>query len=73
LPRITCPALLITADPSLGAIVTDESAAALKALVPQVEIAHVPGAGHSIRRDKFVRYMTIVRAFLRDQRVGTAP
>ncbi len=70
--RITCPALLITADPSRGGIVTSDSAAALKALVPHLEIAHVPEAGHNIRRDQFVRYMDVVRRFLvRHQERGT--
>jgi N-formylmaleamate deformylase len=64
LPQITCPALLITADPTQGAIITEESAAALKAQVPQLRIAHVPEAGHSIRRDQFDRYTEVVRAFL---------
>ena len=67
LRRITCPALLITADPERGAIVTEESAAALKALVPHLQIAHVPGAGHNIRRDQFAWYMDVVRGFLADQ------
>jgi pimeloyl-ACP methyl ester carboxylesterase len=60
LRRITCPALLITADPERGAIITDASAAELEALVPHLEIAHVPGAGHNIRRDQFARYMELV-------------
>jgi N-formylmaleamate deformylase len=64
LSRITCPALLITADPALGAIVTAESAAILQALVPHLEIAHVSGAGHNIRRDQFGRYRELVRGFL---------
>jgi N-formylmaleamate deformylase len=64
---ITCPTLLITADPERGAIVTDTSAAALKALVPHLEIAYVPGAGHNIRRDQFTRYMDVVRRFLTHQ------
>ncbi|HZB94945.1 MAG TPA: alpha/beta hydrolase, partial [Herpetosiphonaceae bacterium] len=64
LRRITCPALLITADPAQGAIVSEESATALRELVPQLRVAHVPGAGHSIRRDQFGRYIEIVRAFL---------
>ncbi|MGH2616384.1 MAG: alpha/beta fold hydrolase [Thermomicrobiales bacterium] len=68
LPRITCPALLITADPELGAIVTEESAASLKSLVPQLDMAHIPGAGHSIRRDRFGRYMAVVREFLAESR-----
>ncbi len=72
LSRITCPALLITGDPERGAIVTDESAMALKAFVPQLEIAHIPGAGHNIRRDQFARYMDVILAFLSEPRVGKA-
>lgn len=68
LPRIACPVLLITADPEQGAIVTDESAAALGDLVPHLEVAHVPGAGHNIRRDQFARFLAIVRAFLERHR-----
>lgn len=64
LRRITCPALLITADPALGAIVSEGDAAALKALVPQLRVAHIPGAGHNIRREQFARYLDVVRAFL---------
>ncbi len=55
--QITCPALLITADPAHGAIVSAEDAAALQALVPQLRIAHIAEAGHSIRRDQFACYM----------------
>lgn len=62
--RITCPALLLTADPAQGALVTPENAAALQALAPQVRVAHIAGAGHSIRREQFGRYMEVVRAFL---------
>lgn len=72
LRQITCPALLITADPELGAIVTEESAATLKALVPHLEIAHIPEAGHNIRRDQFARFIDVIRAFLSELRVGRA-
>jgi pimeloyl-ACP methyl ester carboxylesterase len=64
LPRIACPALLMTADPERGAIVTEASAAALRALAPHLDVVHIPGAGHSIRRDQFDRYVEIVRGFL---------
>ena len=66
--RITCPALLITADPALGALVTPESAAELQALAPQMRIAHIAGAGHSIHREQFVRYMETVRGFMAESR-----
>jgi len=61
---IVCPALLITADPTRGAIVAETDAAALQALVPQLRVAHIADAGHNIRRDQFDRYMQVVRGFL---------
>ena len=64
LPRIACPALLLTADPARGAIGTAESAAALQALVPRLRVAHIPDAGHSMRHDQLARYLAAVRAFL---------
>ncbi|MDQ3905598.1 MAG: alpha/beta hydrolase [Actinomycetota bacterium] len=64
LPRITCPALLITADPEHGAGVTVERAAEMQTVVPQLRVAHVPGAGHNIRRDQFDRFLEVVRSFL---------
>ena len=74
LPRIACPALLITADPARGAMVTAEGARELQTLVPQLGIAHVAEAGHSIRRDQFDRYLGVVRNFLAETRpVSTAP
>jgi N-formylmaleamate deformylase len=72
LGRITCPALLIVSDPERGGIVTPASATALQSLVPQIEIANVPEAGHNIRRDQFTRYMDVVRAFLCDHRITAA-
>jgi pimeloyl-ACP methyl ester carboxylesterase len=64
LPRITCPVLLIVSDPALGGIVTTESAALLKGLVPQTDVVQIPDAGHNIRRDQFDRYLEDVRGFL---------
>ncbi len=67
LGRISSPALLITGAPALGAIVAEEDARALGALVPRLRVAHVPAAGHNIRRDQFDRYLEVVTAFLADQ------
>ena len=64
LGRIACPALLITGDPALGAIVTEEDARALGGLVPGLRVSHVAGAGHNIRRDRFEHYLEVVRPFL---------
>ncbi len=41
--RITCPVLLIRADPALGGIVTEDDAPAFQALVPTARVAHIPG------------------------------
>jgi pimeloyl-ACP methyl ester carboxylesterase len=66
LRRIICPALLITGDPARGAIITDEGAAELRTFIPHLRVAHIPEAGHSIRRDQFAPYMDVVRGFLRE-------
>ena len=64
LRRITCAALLITADGDRGAALDAAGAAALKHAVPQLQIAHISGAGHNIRREQFGPYMQTVSAFL---------
>ncbi len=64
LRRIVCPALLITADPARGGIMTAEAAAGLCSVIPQLQVVNIPGAGHSIRREQFDRYLDTVRAFL---------
>ncbi len=61
---IICPALLITGDPARGAIITEEGAAELQTFIPHLCVAHIPEAGHSIRRDQFTPYMDVVRGFL---------
>lgn len=66
LKAIRCPALLITGDPSRGAIITDESAASLQSFVPQLRVAHIVDAGHSIRRDQFAPYLEAIRTFLHE-------
>ncbi len=62
--RITCPTLLITADPARGSIVTPEAAQALQGLLPLVQVAHIDRAGHNIRREQFARYIEVVKGFL---------
>ena len=64
LPRITCPALLITADLDRGAMVSPERAAEMHRQLSQLQIAHIPGAGHNIRREQFDRFLEVVRSFL---------
>lgn len=66
LAQISCPTLLITAEPSRGAIVTAEGAQEFQVRVPHAQVAHIAGAGHSIRRDQKSAYLEVVQAFLRD-------
>ena len=73
LGRITCPALLIMADPELGAITTPEAAARMKELIPQLTVTHVPGAGHNIRREQPALYLEAIRAFLADLPASSRP
>jgi N-formylmaleamate deformylase len=62
--RITCPVLLVTGDPELGAIVTPAAAQEATQLCKQCEVAHISGAGHNIHRDRYDETMAAVRAFL---------
>ena len=64
LPRITCPAVLITADLDQGAMVRPEHAIAMQRQLPQMEIAHISGAGHNVRREQFNDFLEVVRSFL---------
>ncbi|WP_062308362.1 alpha/beta fold hydrolase [Demequina subtropica] len=64
LARVSCPALLVTGDPDLGAIVTPEVAAEALALLPRGEVARVDGAGHSVHRDRFTETLEAVHGFL---------
>jgi N-formylmaleamate deformylase len=63
---IRCPTLLITADLAKGAIITAAMAREVTALNSKIRVAHVPGAGHSIRRENYAAYMDAVRAFLKE-------
>jgi len=58
------PVLLITADNSLGSIVTPETAEEAKRLCPSLTVLRLEGAGHNIRREAFERFVEAVRAFL---------
>ncbi|MEZ4662616.1 MAG: alpha/beta hydrolase [Caldilineaceae bacterium] len=63
-PKISCPTLLVTADPARGGIVTPETAAELTSKHPNIGVAYIDGAGHNVRRDQFAAYMTAVQPFL---------
>lgn len=64
LATIDVPVLLLTGDPERGAIVTPAAAAGFRALVDHAEVVHLPGAGHSLRREQPTAYLGAVRSFL---------
>lgn len=64
LQQVECPLLLITGDPELGAIVTEQAARAAQKAQPRLEVVHIPGAEHNIRRDCFEDFVRAVRQFL---------
>ena len=63
--HITCPALLIIADTTMGAITSAEQAADLKSLMPQLQVVNIAGAGHNIRREQPQLFVQHVMEFLR--------
>jgi pimeloyl-ACP methyl ester carboxylesterase len=65
LPKITCPILVITGDPQLGAIVTPEIVQEILALSNNVEVAPIDGVGHCIRWENFEEYVSVIGTFLR--------
>jgi N-formylmaleamate deformylase len=64
LKRVTCPVLLIAADPDRGGMISAERVAAFQSYVPQLRVMTIEGAGHCVRYEQFDRYMDIVRGFL---------
>ena len=60
----TCPALLLTADVEKGAIVSPETAAEATKLSSYLQVAAIPNAGHSIRRENYSAYMEALKGFL---------
>lgn len=61
---ITQPTLLITADPAKGSIVTEKIAQQVMEWSPCIQVAHIAGVGHCIRREAPEAYLAALRAFL---------
>jgi N-formylmaleamate deformylase len=62
-PQITCPTLIVTADPEKGGIVTPEVAARVHQLNPLCQVAHIPGTGHHVRFEAYATYMEVIQTF----------
>lgn len=65
LEQINIPSLLFMGDREKGSIVSEEAAQEMKKAIPNLQIAHLQGANHDIRRAKFDGYIDILKAFLK--------
>lgn len=65
-PRITCPTLLITADPARGAIVGPEDVREIEQVWHNGRVLHIDGAGHNIRREQYAPYIAAVKSFFNE-------
>jgi N-formylmaleamate deformylase len=65
IPRITCPILLITADPARGAIVAPEDVREIESAWHNGQVVHIDGAGHNIRREQYDTYIAAVKSFFK--------
>ncbi|KAI9004988.1 alpha/beta hydrolase fold protein [Hyaloraphidium curvatum] len=70
--QIDCPLLVITGEPSLGAIITAEGERDLLEARPMTAFKRINGTGHQIRREKFGEYLGHVRSFLGEHLVNGA-
>lgn len=58
------PALLITSDVEMNAIVSPEIAQEATTLSKYIQVASVPNAGHNIRRENYPAFMDALTSFL---------
>ena len=63
-PKLTCPTLVVTADPEKGGLVTPAIAARVQELNDRCIVAHIPGTGHHIRFEDYETYMKNLNNFL---------
>ena len=64
LKKVKVPTLLLMGDREKGSIVSAEVAQEMAKLIPDLQIAHLKGANHDIRRTKFDEYMIALQNFL---------
>jgi N-formylmaleamate deformylase len=66
LAAIRCPLLLVTGDPTRGALITPEQAAQILVVQPRAHELHIPNTGHCIRYDQPRAYAEKVGEWLRN-------
>lgn len=69
-PRITCPILLVTGNPELSAVVTQQDVKEIAALWQNGQVVHFENVGHFMHYGmdpgQFDQFITVVKAFLRE-------
>lgn len=58
------PTLLVTANPDQGALVTPKVTKQIVEMNATIQVVHIEGAGHNIRREQFQAYVEGVEKFL---------
>ena len=66
LQQLTCPALLVTADPRRGSLITAEQAEEAAQLAHDLRVVYIADAGHNIRRDQYEPFVQAVTTFLKE-------
>lgn len=64
--KITVPVLLFRGDRDSGAIVSEEVAGEMSKVIPALEVVHLAGASHDIRRARFDGYMASLKKFIKN-------
>lgn len=64
--KIIVPVLLFRGDRDSGAIVSEEVAQELSKVISELEVVHLAGANHDIRRAKFDGYMPALKKFIKN-------
>lgn len=65
LPKLTCPTLVLTADPEMGGLIRPAIAEQAQASNPLCTVINIANAGHHIRLEANEAYMQEVQDFLR--------
>jgi pimeloyl-ACP methyl ester carboxylesterase len=60
---ITCPVLLMQADPAMGAALVQQDVDFFLANAPQTQLVHFPGSGHGIHSDQTAPFLQAVDEF----------
>ncbi len=64
LAKIDVPILLLCGETQRGALVSPEQAEQAARINQRLEVSHVAGTGHNIRRENFEDYVAVIRQFL---------